>query len=129
MIMKEIDFKRIVFASLGDWTRFAWNAVRTLLNGVLGVLFAVFTAIISLAHKLWTLFKAFVRRRPLLSVALVIVVMNFVAIASIMNVNFKAKTYEHQRDSIAYELMKYKQAYTTNDTVLLVNDTTYIYCK
>jgi len=124
----EIDFKRIVFTSLDGWLSFTGKAATGLLNGILDVLFALVAAIVSLSYKLWIVFTAFVRRRPLLAVAFVSLVITVVWMAVAMRVAAKSKYYEHQRDSLSYELSKFTQAYTPRDSTIVIADSTYIYC-
>ena len=124
----EIDFKRIVFTSLGGWLSFTRKATIGLLNGILGVLFALIAAVVSLSYKLWTIFVAFVRRRPLLSVALVFVFLTTFWLSIAMHKTAMARYYEHQRDSLSYELSKFTQAYKPKDSTIVIMDSTYIYC-
>ena len=124
----KIEFKRVLFTSLGGWLSFTRKATMGLLNGLLGVVFAIVAAIVSIAYKLWTLFVSLVHARPLLSVAMVSIVIMTAWLMAYVGKCAEAKTYEHQRDSLSYELSKMMQAYTPKDSTIVIADSTYIYC-
>ena len=124
----KIDFKRVLFTSLGGWLSFTRKASTGLLNGLLGVVFAIVAAIVSIAYKIWTVFVSLVHARPLLSLAFVSTFLIWVWLMVYIGKCAEAKTYEYQRDSLAYELSKLTQAYTPKDSVIIVGDSTYIYC-
>lgn len=119
--------ERIIFKSLSGWLSFTQKAATWLLNGVFGVIFALIAAVLSLCYKIWTLFVAFVHSRPLLAVACVFVVMCVLSVVTFVNERAMSKMYEHQRDSIAYELMRYEETYCKKDSVY-ANDSVHVHC-
>lgn len=118
---------RFVFDSLGGWSEYAYKAVIALVKGVVGLVLSVVVGIFTVLSNIYAFFARYIRMRPMLSVAVTIVVTNFVSLSLIMNVMVRAKTYEHQRDSISYELMMYKQPFVTTDTLVVVKDSVYVY--
>ena len=127
MGLLDFDSKRFLFDNLSDWSSYAIDAVRTLAMGVLGVLLAIIIGLYSVACRVCAFLEKIIRMRPVLSVAVVFILMNIISIAAIMNVKVKAKTYEHERDSLSYELSKYTQAYTKDTCTIITNDSTYTY--
>lgn len=129
MEMLNFGSKRFLFDNLGGWSEYTKNAVRTLLNGVLGVLASIFVGIATMLYKLGVFLAKLIRMRPLLSVAVVATILTIFWVMVSVRLKVKSKTFEHQRDSLAYELMKYKQAYTPTDSFVIIRDSAYIYCN
>ena len=127
MGLLDFDSKRLSFDSLSDWSSYTIDAIRTLTMGVLGVLLAIIIGLYSVACRACAFLEKIIRMRPVLSVAVVFILMNIICIAAIMNVKVQAKTYEHERDSLSYELSKYTQAYVKDTCTIITNDSTYIY--
>lgn len=125
--MCNFDFKRIVFNDLDSWLSCIRKAAKWLLKGFFRLFYAIFGGIVTIVYRIYCFLVKKIRQRPLLSVALVFIFMNFVAIAAIMNVKVQAKTYEHERDSLSYELSKYTQAYAKDTCTIITNDSTYVY--
>ena len=128
MEMLNFGSKRFLFDDLNGWLRYARNAVRTLLNGVLSVLASIFVGIATILYKLGVFLARLIRMRPLLSVAVVATILTAFWLMVSISIKVKSKTYEHERDSLAYELSKYTQAHTPKDCTIIINDSAYIYC-
>ena len=126
--MLNFGSKRFLFDNLSGWLRYTKNAVRTLANGVLSVLASIFVGIATILYKLGVFLAKLIRMRPLLSVAVVATILTIFWLMVSISIKVKSKTYEHQRDSLAYELIKYEQACTPKDSAIIIRDSIYIYC-
>jgi len=122
--MSNIGSERFLFDNLNSWLQYTKNAVRTLINGVLSVLVAIFAGLATALYKLCVFLAKIIRMRPLLSVALIATAMTIFWLMVSVSLKVKSKTYEHQRDSLAYELLKHKQSGVCGSVI--AHDTIYI---
>lgn len=109
--MVKIDFRTLLFHGVGDWLRFVRKAVVGLVNAFFVLMFAIFSGIASMVYYFVCLLVRKIRERPLLSVALVTVLYVVIFLASFMNMSYRNRTVEYQRDSVGMELYQYKKAY------------------
>ena len=109
--MVNFDFKTLLFHGLGDWLRYVKKAVVALVNVLCVLVFAIFSGIASMVYYFVCLLVRKIRERPLLSVALVTVLYVVIFLASFMNMSYRNRTVEYQRDSVGMELYQYKKAY------------------
>lgn len=109
--MWNFDFRTLLFHGVGDWLRYVRKAVVALVNVLCVLVFAIFSGIASIVYYFVCLLVRKIRERPLLSVALVTVLYVVIFLASFMNMSYRNRTVEYQRDSVGMELYQYKKAY------------------
>ena len=109
--MVNFDFRTLLFHGVGDWLRYVRKAVVALVNVLCVLVFAIFSGIASIVYYFVCLLVRKIRERPLLSVALVTVLYVVIFLASFMNMSYRNRTVEYQRDSVGMELYQYKKAY------------------
>lgn len=109
--MEKFDFRTLLFHGFGDWLRYVKKDVVALVNVLCVLVFAIFSGIASMVYYFVCLLVRKIRERPLLSVALVTVLYVVIFLASFMNMSYKNRTMEYQRDSVGMKLYQYKKAY------------------
>lgn len=109
--MLDFDFRTLLFHGVGDWLRYVRKAVVALVNVLCVLVFAIFSGVASMVYYFVCLLVRKIRERPLLSVALVTVLYVVIFLASFMNMSYRNRTVEYQRDSVGMELYQYKRAY------------------
>ena len=109
--MLDFDFRALLFHGVDDWLRYVRKVVVALVNVLCVLVFAVFSGVASLVYYFVCWLVRRIRERPLLSVALVTVLYVVIFLASFMNMSYKNRTMEYQRDSVGMELYQYKKAY------------------
>ena len=109
--MWNFDFRTLLFHGVGEWLRYVRKAVVALVNVLYVLVFAIFSGIASIVYYFVCLLVRKILERPLLSVALVTVLYVVIFLASFMNMSYRNRTVEYQRDSVGMELYQYKKAY------------------
>ena len=109
--MVNFDFRTLLFHGVGDWLRYVRKAVVALVNVLCVLMFAIFSGVASIVYYFVCLLVRKIRERPLLSVSLVTVLYVVIFLASFMNMSYRNRTVEYQRDSVGMELYQYKKAY------------------
>lgn len=109
--MWNFDFRTLLFHRVVEWLRYVRKAVVALVNVLCVLVFAIFSGIASIVYYFVCLLVRKIRERPLLSVALVTVIYVVIFLASFMNMSYRNRTVEYQRDSVGMELYQYKKAY------------------
>lgn len=127
--MDFFDSKRILFDTWSNWSRYTLNAVTWLLKAIFGVVYAIVMGLVSLLREIGLFYMRVIRKWPLTSFAVWTVVLVWIFLLAFTKVSYQAKTYEHQRDSIAYDFDVMKESlgidslgikkYFNNDTVII----------
>ena len=112
------DFKRILFGGWHSWLSYTKNAFIWLLKAVFGILYAVVFGLVSLMYYGVVGFLRLCKRHPVPFLVALAIFLFLFWLVTYMNLSMRAKTYEHQRDSIGYEMMKIEQAFN-GDTIIV----------
>lgn len=116
--MKENLFKRVLFGGWNSWLSYARNDVTRLFKAIFGLFYAVVFGLVSLVYHGIMGFVRLCKRYPVFFLTLLAIVLFMLWLVTYMNLSMRAKTFEHQRDSIGYEMMKIEQAFN-GDTIIV----------
>lgn len=116
--MKENLFKRVLFSGWDSWLSYARNDVTRLFKAIFGLFYAIVFGLMSLVYHGIMGFVRLYRRYPVFFLTLLAIVLFMLWLVTYMNLSMRAKTFEHQRDSIGYEMMKIEQAFN-GDTIIV----------
>ena len=119
--MDFFDSKRILFDTWDSWLSYTKNAVTWLLKAIFGVTFAIVVGIVSLLYKFALFMIRKIRQWPLFSFITLAIILSWCMVLMFVKLSYVAKTYEHQRDSIGYELTVLKET-IVGDTIHKEND-------
>ena len=113
------DSKRILFDTWNSWLSYAKKSVTWLLKAIFWVLYAIIIGIASIIYKLCVFLIGVIREWPLFSFVTITIVLSISMIVNYVSLTVKAKTYEHQRDSMGYELSVLKENYVPDSTLVI----------
>ena len=122
------DSKRILFDTWDSWLSYTQNAVTWLLKAVFGVLYAIVMGLVSALRKLGLFLMRLIRKWPFTAFLIVTTILTWCMVLMFAKLSYVAKTYEHERDSLSYELMVLKETIGIDkDTVTVKCDSIVIY--
>lgn len=110
--------KKYLFLSFGSWQKYIKDAAIEFLTGIVRIIYAILMGIVSVLYILIKLIVKWIRNNPVYSLSALSIVLAVSLILVYVNGSVKAKTYEMQRDSISYEMMKIQDAFG-GDTIIV----------
>lgn len=110
--------KRLIFATWDDWRSYSEKAVRSVVMGVLRVIFALVMGLVSLGFAIYKRIAGFVKRHVVFSLLVLLFVVIVCWVFTFVKMSVNSKAYEVQRDSLSYELMKVQSA-LNGDTLVI----------
>ena len=110
--------EKYLFLSFGSWQKYIKDAAIEFLTGIVRIIYAILMGIVSVLYILIKLIVKWIRNNPVYSLSALSIVLAVSLILVYVNGSVKAKTYEMQRDSISYEMMKIQDAFG-GDTIIV----------
>ncbi len=98
-----------IFKTKTDWCDYVKRAFTHLCKGIYMILRAILIGILSVIVAVGNAIKNFVFRNPLFTLAVVCVLFPMILLVTYAKMTVKVKNAEAQRDSIGYELIKFKE--------------------
>ena len=110
--------EKYLFLSFGSWQKYIKDAAIEFLTGIVRIIYAILMGIVSVLYILIKLIVKWIRNNPVYSLSALSIVLAVSLVLVYVNGSVKAKTYEMQRDSISYEMMKIQDAFG-GDTIIV----------
>ena len=110
--------EKYLFLSFGSWQKYIKDAAIEFLTGIVRIVYAILMGIVSVLYILIKLIAKWIRNNPVYSLSALSIVLAVSLVLVYVNGSVKAKTYEMQRDSISYEMMKIQDAFG-GDTIIV----------
>jgi len=110
--------EKFLFLSWGSWQKYIKEAAIEFLTGIARIVYAILMGIVSVLYILIKLIIKWIKNNPIYSLSALSIVLAVSLILVYVNGSVKAKTYEMQRDSIRYEMMKIQDAFG-GDTIIV----------
>ena len=108
-----------------EWKHLLYDSLHTLARAVLMILWLIISSLTSIFFYAYQKISDFCKREFLPSMIILVVGTLLVTCWCLTFANERAhrKTAEHQRDSIAFVLSKFTQAYPSDDDIVYKGDT------
>lgn len=110
--------EKYLFLSWKSWHKYVVSAIIRFCKGLGGIVYAIIIGIVSVLYALLNLIVKWIRNNPIYSLGALCIVLAVSLDLVYVNGSIKAKTYEMQRDSISYEMMKIQDA-LGGDTIIV----------
>lgn len=110
--------EKYLFLSFGSWQKYIKDAAIEFLTGIARIVYAILMGIVSVLYILIKLIVKWIRNNPVYSLSALSIVLAVSLVLVYVNGSVKAKTYEMQRDSISYEMLKIQEAFV-GDTIIV----------
>lgn len=116
--MEKNGFSKSSFTDLNGWWAGLTKAVTGLINSLWRCFVILAMGLATLFLKAARMLYAFCIKYPLMAIALITLFWVLVWLFTLVDLSAKVKTYEFQRDSISYEMLRIEDA-IKGDTIII----------
>lgn len=114
----KIVSNKALFTDLKGWWAMLGKCLVGLANGLIRLCVIIFTGVVALNINVFKRLYNFCTAYPIIALVIVNAYWIIMYTYAFVNLSARAKTYEYQRDSIGYEMLRIEQA-IKGDTIII----------